>query len=96
MWNLMTFLSVLVASAKMYCDNQAAIHIGNNPVIHEHIKHIEVDCYFAREHIVSGKVTPQYMRTTRQLIDMFTKALKKKQFQHLLGKLGVRNLYAPT
>ena len=29
----------------MYCDNQAAIYIAENPVYHECTKRFEVDCY---------------------------------------------------
>jgi len=33
----------------IYCDNQSAIHIAQNHVFHEKIKHIKVDCYFVRD-----------------------------------------------
>ena len=29
---------------RLYCDNTKATHIVENPIFHEHIKHIEVEC----------------------------------------------------
>lgn len=44
--NLLSELKLMKGALKLWCDNNSAINIANNPIHHERTKHVEIDRFF--------------------------------------------------
>ncbi|GMP55257.1 hypothetical protein CsSME_00020123 [Camellia sinensis var. sinensis] len=83
-------------SMRLYCDNKAAINIAHNPVQHDRTKHVEIDRHFIKEKLTSGTICTPFVQSGEQLADILTKGIGNKPFHDILGKLGMRDIFAPT
>ena len=73
----------------LYCDSESAIRIFHNPVQHSKTKHIALRYHFIKDHVEDGNVEIHFVRTTDQLVDIFTKALPVASFNKILQGLGM-------
>jgi hypothetical protein len=79
----------------LLCDNESAIRLTNNPIEHNHTKHIDIRHNFLRDHQQKGDINVCHISIDHQLADIFTKPLYEKKFCRLRSELNVldsRNL----
>lgn len=72
----MRYLFLKRGANSLFCNNKAALLTANNPVFHERMKHIKVDCHFIGEKLISCELLPCYLSHI-QLSDLFTKGIGK-------------------
>ena len=73
----------------LYSDSNSAIAMAKNPVQHERTKHARVARHYIKQNIDVGFIIP----SLEQIADIFTKGVTGLQFQNLVSKLGMINIY---
>jgi uncharacterized beta-barrel protein YwiB (DUF1934 family) len=73
----------------LLCDNESAIKIAYNPVLHGKTKHIEIRNHFIRDHTARGDIVLSFIGIKEQLVDIFTKPLDEQRFIELRYELNI-------
>ena len=64
-------------------DNQPAIALAKNPVLHDQSKHIDVKFHFLRDYVDGGQIVIEFVETGRQLANVLTKPLGRLRFTEM-------------
>ncbi|XP_020219796.1 uncharacterized protein LOC109802814 [Cajanus cajan] len=76
-------------SPLIWCDNQGAVLLSANPVMHTKTKHFELDLWFVRERVARGQIQVRHILARFQVADLFTKSPSSAIFLELRDKLNV-------
>jgi hypothetical protein len=68
------------STAKLFCDNQAAIAISTNDINHSRTKHIDIRHHYIRDAIKNKQIDLAWISTDKQMADILTKPLSRIQF----------------
>ena len=70
-------------------DNQGAIALAKNPEYHARTKHIAICYHFIRQEVDKDIVRFDYIETSTQAADGFTKPLSKIAFARFISQLNL-------
>jgi hypothetical protein len=76
---------------RIFVDNQSAINLAKNSVLHGRTKHIQIRHHFIRQLIEDGEVEVHHVKTSAQPADFLTKALPRDSFKSCCARVGLHD-----
>ncbi|XP_066392439.1 uncharacterized mitochondrial protein AtMg00810-like [Miscanthus floridulus] len=70
-------------------DNQPAIALAKNSVLHDRSKHIDIKFHFLRDYVDGGQIVIEFVETGIHLADILTKSLGRLRFMELRKMIGM-------
>jgi hypothetical protein len=80
------------APTTIMCDNKSAIKLCKNLVFHDKTKHFEIHWHFIGKKIKEKIVQVDFINTTKQPANMFTKALSQIKFETCRRRFNHKNV----
>jgi len=87
--NLLADFGRDITPVKMLGDNQSALKLLKNPISSLRTKHIDVTYHFARERVMRGDISVDYIKTDDMVADVMTKALPSTKHTACCKAMGV-------
>ena len=72
-----------VDTVDIFVDNQSAIALAKNPVLHHRTKHIDIKYHFICVEVQKGYILLRYIPSEQNLADMFTNPITHKRLDNL-------------
>jgi histone deacetylase 1/2 len=88
---LLKELTVPFQTPTIYCDNQSAVLLAHNPILHSRTKHMEIDLFFVREKVLAKQLSVTHIPGSTQLADILTKPISSAKFLEMRTKLNVKD-----
>ena len=86
---LLKELTVPFSPPVILCDNQSAVLLAHNPILHSRTKHMEIDLFFVREKVLAKQLSVVHIPGTDQWADILTKPVSTAKFLLMRSKLNV-------
>ncbi|KAG5729260.1 Copia protein [Termitomyces sp. T112] len=75
---------------QMFCNNNSAIALSEDPLLHARVKHIDIKYHFLHERVQSNKIALHQVPSKENTTDIFTKVLPSPAFMRLCPHLGLQ------
>ena len=86
---LLTELKVSFSTPIVFYENQNAVAIAHNPVLHSQTKHMKIDVFFVRKKVLTRQLVVHHIPALDQWADALTRPLLPNRFMFLRAKLNV-------
>lgn len=84
-----SFEKYVESPIRVFYDNQSAIELSKNAVLHKKSKHIDIGFHFTRELVEKKEIEVTYLRTNQMLADILTKSLPKTKHEKCVTMLNL-------